>query len=76
MGGSSLMVGRLGVRGELWAPPRTLMLEMDQTSLSSAIRRERREMRAAHNETDGGSDGDGEAMHRGNMQGEVEVPGR
>lgn len=36
----------------------------------------RTEMSAVRNESDGGSDGDGEAMHRGNMQGEVEVPGQ
>lgn len=62
MGGSSEMVGRLGVRGELWASPRTLMLEMDQTSLSSAVQERERD-----DASDGGSDGYGEAMHRGNM---------
>ncbi len=47
-----------------------LMLEMDQTSLSSAGRTDERD------ESDGGSDGGGEAMHGGDMQGELGVPGR
>lgn len=34
--GSSVMVGRFGVVGPLLPSPRTLRLEMDQTSLSSA----------------------------------------
>ncbi len=46
------------------------------TRRRSALPDGRREMRAARNESDGGSDGDGEAMHRGNMQGELGVPGR
>lgn len=40
--GSSVMVGRFGVVGPLRPSPRTLRLEMDQTSLSSAQDRWRR----------------------------------
>lgn len=40
--GSSVMVGRFGVVGPLRPSPRTLRLEMDQTSLSSAQNRWRR----------------------------------
>lgn len=45
------------------------MLEMDQTSLSSAIRsvKERERYDSGSVMSDGGSDGYGEAMHRGNM---------